>query len=219
MKLTDLAKEQARTNPNYADKTLEDVMSDLYQKQSSRAANLQRENNVLKKQIQKDPISVEVSTDGSFAVSKVLRDAGFASKATVNQITGSRTLKDLSSLLRPILIATKALYKGDGIINHNPLHVRDADGKDTKQPLINSAGQQLYGVDPISKLKAILFILDNNKQAQEAVETIGNVLNEYRDVLDRLEVTKSIFESTMPNMNEKKDLGSEMDEFLQTPGE
>lgn len=189
-------RELQASNPKYADMTTDDVVDIEASKLQSSLANERREKNKLLKEVNKPPLTVEVTADGKLQTTKSLSDGiGFSGNIPRVEIMHSKTLQGLCDLMRPLLATAKAITNADGVIKNAPLHRRNEEGNLTKDSLLTPDGKQIFNSDPLSKFKVLISILDNNKEAQEAIATISNVLREQKERANRLSVTQDIIKA------------------------
>lgn len=189
-------RELQASNPNYANMTTDDVVDAEASKLQSSLANERREKKKLLKEVNKPPLTVEVTADGKLQTTKALSDGiGFSGNIPRVEIMHSKTLQGLCGLMRPLLATAKAITNANGVIKNAPLHRRNEEGNLTKDPLTTPDGKQIFNSDSLSKFKVLISILDNNKEAQEAIETISTILKDEMERANSFAVTKELIKA------------------------
>lgn len=201
MKLSDLAAKKMATDPKFKGNDLQQAMDTLYNQQAFQLRQARSEAKQAKTQQSgksSSPVSVELTTTGSLQLSKSMTIDGVRMNGH-ETILQSSALLSLSNLIRPLLGATKAMYRAGGLLQNQPLHETDDAGKRTREVLKDADGRTLYSVDPVSQLKLICHVMETNEQAREALDTIRDVLKDYTlDRMKDLAVTKNVIDSKTP---------------------
>lgn len=200
MKFTDFVAKQATENPKYKGKPTDEVADDLYSQAMQRQKTARDELAKLKaKHAQpKETVDILLTPEGELKSSKNLTFKG-EQYNTSEKLFTSKALRDLANLVRPLIGVTRAVIRSGEITQQRELHVLDSENKRTSDVLKDKSGNVLYNVDPLSQLKMLTYILENNEETAKALATIAEALKGFNgDRMREAAVTKDVIQAKMP---------------------
>jgi hypothetical protein len=199
MKFSEKINQMAKT-PQFQNKTTEEIGDILYSREEARNANMRRTLKSLTESSKRPVISVECSTSGALSLKRTTDVKGMKMSGR-KDLVQSQVLADLSNLVRPLLAASEAMYKSGDTIRNSTLHEIDSDGKRTNEIMRDKDGNELLNADPLSQLKEVLYVLENNEQCKSALQTIRETLKEYNvEMLKAKATTRERANSPKPSL-------------------
>lgn len=178
-------------------KSREELAEIAYNQTAKQVGDLRQRLSKLEDRQNTSQISVEVSTDGELRLNQMIKSESGIELSGKKLLYSSESLKSLANLLRPLMAATKALYRSNGLIKSQELYEMTNGTINKNQRLRNGNNEELFHVDPLSQLKFVCNVLDHNEQAKKALAAITGILEEYTvERLKSLEVTEASIKAT-----------------------